>query len=141
MGHYLSACALTVAATGDQKLKQKADGIVAELAKCQKALGDSGYLSAFPESFIERAETRQRVWAPYYTLHKIMAGLLILPLWHAAVTAALVWFLPWTVAVPVAIALPFALAALSFICFRHRKKPPSEQSVGGDSVKAADGLH
>ncbi len=76
MGHYLSACALTVAATGDQELKQKADGIVAELAKCQKALGDSGYLSAFPESFIERAEAKQRVWAPYYTLHKIMAGLL-----------------------------------------------------------------
>ena len=76
MGHYLSACALDIAATGDKKLKQKADHIVAELAKCQKALGTSGYLSAFPESFIERAEQRKPVWAPYYTLHKIMTGLL-----------------------------------------------------------------
>lgn len=76
MGHYLSACALAVAATGDEQLKQKADAIVAELAKCQRALGDSGYLSAFPESFIDRAESRQPVWAPYYVLHKIMAGLL-----------------------------------------------------------------
>jgi hypothetical protein len=76
MGHYLSACGLTIASCGDEKLKQKADSIVAELAKCQKALGESGYLSAFPESIIDRVETRQRVWAPYYTLHKIMAGLL-----------------------------------------------------------------
>lgn len=76
MGHYLSACAMMYASTGDETLKEKADKIVAELAKCQKALGDSGYLSAYPESFIERAEKRQRVWAPYYTLHKIYAGLI-----------------------------------------------------------------
>ena len=75
MGHYLSGCALMYASTGDRKLKAKADAIVAELAKCQKALGDSGYLSAFPESFIERAEKCQRVWAPLYTLHKLFAGL------------------------------------------------------------------
>ncbi len=49
--------------------------MVAELAKCQNALG-KGYLSAFPEEFFDRVEARQRVWAPYYTLHKIYAGLL-----------------------------------------------------------------
>lgn len=75
LGHYLSACAMMYASTGDEKLKAKADAIVAELAKCQKALGDSGYLSAFPESFIVRAEKCQRVWAPFYTLHKVFAGL------------------------------------------------------------------
>ena len=32
--------------------------------------------SAYPESFIDRVEARRQVWAPYYTLHKIMAGLL-----------------------------------------------------------------
>jgi hypothetical protein len=58
LGHYLSACAMMFAATGDEKLKAKADHVVAELAKCQAALGESGYLSAFPESFIERAEKR-----------------------------------------------------------------------------------
>ncbi len=76
MGHYLSACALMYASTSDEKLKAKADAIVAELAKCQEALGHTGYLSAFPESFIERAETLKGVWAPYYTLHKMYAGLL-----------------------------------------------------------------
>src|SRR6185503_15969102 len=35
-----------------------------------------GYLSAFPEELIDRVEARQRVWAPYYTLHKMLAGLL-----------------------------------------------------------------
>jgi DUF1680 family protein len=76
MGHYLSACALMYASTGDEKLKAKADAIVAELAKCQKALGQSGYLSAFPETWFDRVEAGKPVWAPYYTLHKIYAGLL-----------------------------------------------------------------
>ncbi len=76
MGHYLSGCALMYASTGDEKLKQKADAIVAELATCQRALAGNGYLSAYPEEFIERVETGRRVWAPWYTLHKIYAGLL-----------------------------------------------------------------
>ena len=76
IGHYLSACALMYASMGDEKLKAKADVIVAELAKCQNALGDSGYLSAFPETWFDRVESFKRVWAPYYTLHKIYAGLL-----------------------------------------------------------------
>jgi DUF1680 family protein len=76
VGHYLSACALTYAATGDEPLRRKADALVAELAECQKALGKSGYLSAYPEEFIDRVIEGRRVWAPWYTLHKIMAGLL-----------------------------------------------------------------
>jgi DUF1680 family protein len=76
LGHYLSACALMYASTGDEELKSNADAIVAELAKCQKALGPSGYLSAYPEEFIDRVEAIKEVWAPYYTLHKIFAGLL-----------------------------------------------------------------
>ncbi len=75
IGHYLSACALTYAATGDTALKQKADAMVAELAKCQEKLG-GGYLSAFPSEFLERLKTRTRVWAPFYTYHKILAGML-----------------------------------------------------------------
>ena len=80
VGHYLSALALMYASTGDQQFKARGDLVVAELAKVQAALGARasypGYLSAFPEEFIDRVEARQRVWAPYYTLHKIMAGLL-----------------------------------------------------------------
>ena len=33
-------------------------------------------ISAFPEEFIDRVERQQNVWAPWYTLHKILAGLL-----------------------------------------------------------------
>lgn len=76
VGHFLSACALMYASTGDEELKAKADGIVAELAKIQEALGSSGYLSAFPEEFFDRVEATEKVWAPYYTIHKIFAGLL-----------------------------------------------------------------
>jgi DUF1680 family protein len=75
MGHYLSACALMYASTADKRLKAKADAIVVELAKCQKALG-TGYLSAYPEEQIDRVLARKRVWAPWYTLHKIYAGLI-----------------------------------------------------------------
>jgi hypothetical protein len=74
-GHYLSALARTVAISKDPELKAKADYLVAELAKCQARFGN-GYLSAFPESFFDRVENFQPVWAPYYTIHKIMLGLL-----------------------------------------------------------------
>jgi uncharacterized protein len=82
VGHFLSACALMYSATGDQELKAKADYMIAEMAKCQKALAtqspaDAGYLSAFPASFWDRLEAMKGPpWAPYYTIHKIMAGLL-----------------------------------------------------------------
>jgi hypothetical protein len=80
VGHYLSACALMYAATGDARLKERTDYLVAELAKCQRGLVQAGYhtgyLSAFPESFFDRVDAGQDVWAPWYTMHKIMAGLL-----------------------------------------------------------------
>ncbi len=72
-GHYLSACALMYAATGDESLKRKAYGLVDDLAACQKAHGN-GYLSAFPVSFFDRLREGKPVWAPFYTLHKILAG-------------------------------------------------------------------
>ena len=74
-GHYLSACALMYASTGDEDLQNNANVVIAELGKCQKAL-KSGYLSAFPVEFFDRLRDRERVWAPFYTIHKIMAGAL-----------------------------------------------------------------
>ena len=80
VGHYLSACALGYAASRDERLKARVETLVVELAKCQAALAASGshagYLSAFPESFFDRVDARKPVWAPWYTLHKILAGLL-----------------------------------------------------------------
>ncbi len=74
-GHYLSACALMYASTGDARLRDKGNSLVAGLAECQAKLGN-GYLSAYPEDFFDRVEALKPVWAPYYTLHKIYAGLL-----------------------------------------------------------------
>jgi uncharacterized protein len=74
-GHFLSASALLYASTGDQQAKAKGDSMVAELAKCQQKLGAGGYLSAFPTEWFDRLDARKPVWAPYYTIHKIMAGM------------------------------------------------------------------
>ncbi len=74
-GHYLSALALQSVHAGDAEAKGRGDLMVRELARCQEALGN-GYLSAFPEELFDRLRADQRVWAPFYTLHKIMAGML-----------------------------------------------------------------
>ncbi len=75
VGHVMSACAHLYGATGDSEIKAKGDGIVAGIAACQAKLNDNGYVSAFPTEYFDRLDHGQRVWAPYYTLHKIMAGL------------------------------------------------------------------
>ena len=73
-GHYLSAVALAYASAGNNTLRKNGDMMVAELARCQKTNGN-GYLSAFPETEFETLAKGGKVWAPFYTLHKIMAGL------------------------------------------------------------------
>ena len=74
-GHFLSASAQLYASAGDQEAKAKADEIVAELARCQQKLG-GGYLSAFPTELFDRLDSLSQLpWAPFYTIHKIMAGL------------------------------------------------------------------
>ncbi len=79
-GHYLSAASRMAAATGDASFREKADYIVSELAKCQDALNQGGYLAAFPSGAFDRLEGKPGdgggVVVPYYTIHKIMAGLL-----------------------------------------------------------------
>ena len=74
VGHFLSACALMYSATGDDALKEKGNHLVTGLAECQQKLG-GGYLSAFPTELFDRLRNRQKVWAPFYTVHKIMAGM------------------------------------------------------------------
>ena len=72
-GHYLSACALAFASSGDEELKHNGGVVVAELARCQ-AQHKNGYLSAFPQELFDRLRDGVNVWAPFYTIHKIMAG-------------------------------------------------------------------
>jgi hypothetical protein len=84
-GHYLSACALAYAATGDARFLERVNSIVAELAACQRAHGD-GYVAAIPEGRRVYAEVAagdirsagfdlNGCWVPNYTMHKLFAGL------------------------------------------------------------------
>lgn len=75
-GHYLSAVSVLVEKYKDTSLSRRLSYMVDELYKCQQALGN-GYLSAFPEKDFDTLEKKYGgVWAPYYTYHKIMQGLL-----------------------------------------------------------------
>ncbi|XP_010536053.1 PREDICTED: uncharacterized protein LOC104811146 [Tarenaya hassleriana] len=74
IGHYLSATAHMWASTHNDTLKQKMTSLVSALSECQQKIG-TGYLSAFPNEFFDRFEAIRPVWAPYYTIHKILAGL------------------------------------------------------------------
>jgi DUF1680 family protein len=79
-GHFLTAWAQAWAVLGDTTCRDKANYMVAELAKCQannSARGfNTGYLSGFPESDLTTVEGGSRKGVPYYCLHKTLAGLL-----------------------------------------------------------------
>lgn len=79
IGHLMSALAYLYASTGDEKYKIKSDSLINGLAEVQNAyfkMGLNGYLSAYPENLINRNIAGQRVWAPWYTLHKLYSGLI-----------------------------------------------------------------
>ncbi|PIN05011.1 hypothetical protein CDL12_22454 [Handroanthus impetiginosus] len=75
VGHYMSASAQMWASTHNHVLKGKMSSVVSALSDCQVKMG-TGYLSAFPSELFDRFEALRKVWAPYYTIHKILAGLL-----------------------------------------------------------------
>lgn len=83
-GHYMSALALCYQATGDERIKEKALYMVKSMEECQRAFGDvpgiqEGFLSGYSEEqfdLLEKYTAYPTIWAPYYTLHKIFAGLL-----------------------------------------------------------------
>ena len=98
LGHYLSATAMMAASTGDAAVAAKGAGIVAALAKVQAAWGTrypadgsgpagldgAGYLFPYDpfvfrklEDLTLHAAGEPRLYSvPFYTLHKMMAGLL-----------------------------------------------------------------
>ncbi len=86
LGHYLSAISMMYQTTGNTEFLNRVNYIVSELKECQDADG-SGYIGAFPdgkrilEEEVARGEIRSQgfdlngIWVPYYTQHKVMAGL------------------------------------------------------------------
>ncbi|MES2730881.1 MAG: beta-L-arabinofuranosidase domain-containing protein [Bacteroidota bacterium] len=108
LGHYLSACALQYASTGDARFKKKVDYIVDELALCQQ-LRKTGYVGGIPKEdsiFADIAQGKIHSagfdlnggWVPWYTIHKVMAGLLDAYLYGDNVKAkdVVVKFADWT---------------------------------------------
>lgn len=77
LGHYLTACALIYASTDDDTFKQRCEYIVGQLRECQNA-DKTGLVCAFPDKTaqIENLVAGRRVvGVPWYTLHKVFAGL------------------------------------------------------------------
>lgn len=85
LGHYLSACAMLYANTGNPELKKRIDYITDELEICQRNR-KTGYVGAIPnEDSIFGQVARGKIrsggfdlnggWSPWYTVHKLMAGL------------------------------------------------------------------
>ena len=83
MGHYLSALAWHYAATGEDWVVGRVSFMVDELAACQKAHGDGGImpvarlgLLALREGKIDVTHAKLNgYWVPFYSLHKVFAGL------------------------------------------------------------------
>ena len=77
LGHYLSACALAWRSTGDKRFKAKIEYIAADLAACQLA-SKSGLICAFPDGprlIAAHLRGEKITGVPWYTLHKVFAGL------------------------------------------------------------------
>jgi uncharacterized protein len=88
LGHYLSALSLQFASSGDKRFRERIDYVVAEMAGAQKAYGD-GYVGALPPLELQtlrdlkqgKVESKNPfffadgAWVPWYTQHKILAGL------------------------------------------------------------------
>jgi DUF1680 family protein len=79
LGHYLSACSLMYAATGDRRFADRANYIVTQLGICQDANGN-GYAGAVPDwhntfENLKARHGRMIGWVPWYTIHKDLAGL------------------------------------------------------------------
>lgn len=105
-GHYLSALAHAFVSSGDSTYRKRLDYVVKELrslqilssgdpvdfkTKCTPADASQvnwsqdpsewgvGYLCAYPPdpfALLEKGVSYAYIWAPYYTLHKLLAGLL-----------------------------------------------------------------
>ncbi|MGI6366881.1 MAG: beta-L-arabinofuranosidase domain-containing protein [Anaerolineae bacterium] len=101
LGHWLSAAARRSANTGDHELRGKADQIVAELARCQAENGD-GWAGSIPRHYLDWVARHKPVWAPHYTLHKTLMGLLDMARYAGSAQALEVaarwadWFHRWT---------------------------------------------
>ena len=82
VGHYLSAVATMYAATNDQDMKERMDYVVDQIAYLQR---EDGYVGGVPSRIFDKAFTGafevehfslNSYWVPWYSIHKLYAGLI-----------------------------------------------------------------
>jgi DUF1680 family protein len=108
-GHYLTALALMLAATGDKQIEQRLKYFVVELKRCQQANGN-GYIGGIPggaAAWQDIANGKLHAdnfsvngkWVPWYNLHKTYAGLRDAYLYanNADARAMLIALCDWTI--------------------------------------------
>ena len=85
LGHYLSAASMMYVSGGNAEFRKRVNYVVDELEKCQQAR-KTGYIGAIPNEDsifgkVARGQIRSSGfdlnggWSPWYTVHKVMAGL------------------------------------------------------------------
>lgn len=84
LGHFLSALSFMYVEDNDNKLKEKIDYIVSELAYIQ-SFDNEGYVSGFSKECFNNVFSGEfnvtrfelgNSWVPWYSIHKIFAGLI-----------------------------------------------------------------
>lgn len=84
IGHWLSAASTMYAVTKDEELVHKIEYAVNELAHVQ-SFDEDGYVSGFPRTYFDKVFTGDFEvenfslaggWVPWYSIHKIFAGLI-----------------------------------------------------------------
>ncbi len=107
LGHYLGAAACMFESTGDARFAERVDYIVSELAECQAQT--AGWVVAFPDGItplMNSVQGTEFAGVPWYTVHKVLAGLRDAHFHRGSAQALEVWrkFADWidtiTVSVP-----------------------------------------
>lgn len=73
LGHYLTAVSQAYRVSGEEIFLNRAVCAVDGLAACQAV---DGYLFAWDREIFDRVEQKKPAWVPWYTMHKILGGLL-----------------------------------------------------------------
>ncbi len=73
LGHYMVALSQLYASTEAEDIKERLEYILEELTECQ---AENGYLFASKEELFDKIESGGLAWMPWYTVHKLLYGLL-----------------------------------------------------------------
>lgn len=73
LGHFLTAAAQIYASEKSSLWLEKMNYIMEELHRCQS---EDGYLFASNREIFDRVENGKPAWVPWYTMHKILSGII-----------------------------------------------------------------